>query len=937
MPNLVLDALGERAHAARNAARTGRYQLLLGAGVSLGAVNGRGNPIPGTRDLVDKLSIRFPNAHIDSETSLPRAYQRAVTDADTDRVWKFLRDVFGGATHHEWFVRLSGLPWRRVWTLNIDDAYERSYTESTRQKYVPLRVVNWTDDYAESGDAELIHLHGSIATTNPSPLVFSLSEYHGSATARPVWHQVFRGIASTEPLIILGASILNDTDVEALVLASRPSNIAPSIIVDPFISAGNAWELERSGYTIIRASAEHFVEAWEEAFDLAADQLAALYSAVGVNLPQMTILEPAHLPAESPSHDYLGGSEPTWNDARRGLVAEFDWMKHVLQNVSRWAEGRLDRTFVQVVVAARLAGASSGAMLIANHAAALNATVLWFDRSTRFNPEQVIDFCIERGPVILVIDGGHRFAQDTDRMAALASAEDDVSLFVLLLDRTSHFELIEDQLVGAYSKQATKVTLPRSGSDAQAIVALLQEHGRLGSLEAKPAAERIEHFKGRDIFSAMGEVEHAPGFRLRFDREVQQLEEPWQQDLVFLLALASISGAIVGIQEASFAVGIRVQVIIAAIDSDTHLSALVETNGELLRPRQRDRGIESLRAANRYNFLDRLASMLVELAPLDTRSSHRRNNRAAALVGQLMGAKLLRQVFPDSDLQTFYDLLRSSYGSWNARYWEQRAIDARMSDDLPQAESYAERAVTILDDAFTRTTLATVLMYRATAMAKEGDPLWEAYYDRAYSEFDIAINKNGGHVASFALLQSAIRVLTIHAERTRRSLQARDAFDKVGADWSTAYAILRIGLRHEDGFDSVNRAESLARQFDAVTAGLRSEGLAGLGAGERPHAPASGIAAHDVEGAEGVPHSEAAELEAVIRLIVGRLDSPTPLTVVANRVKSELKSAEQGWAGHRSFTAALRASVENVQIRWQNNRGTVMPPGSRNGSTRRTG
>lgn len=857
------------------------------------------------------IAARYPNAHIDEATSLPRAYQRAVTDSGADHVWHFLRSVFGGCEHTNWFKQLSGMPWRRIWTLNIDDAFENAYRDSVRQPFLKLRSINWTDDYAESGDVELVHLHGTIATTDPSPLVFSFTEYHGSAAARPVWHQVFRGVTSTEPLVILGARVLDDPDVEALILASRPRNIAPSVIVDPFINDGNAWELEQAGFVIVRATAEDFIRDWQEAFDLRAEQLEDLYGAIGINLPQMNVLTSGRHSPDHTSHDFLGGSEPNWHDASSGLIAEFEWMTPVLNNVSEWAKGTKSSTFVQVVVAQRLGGATSGALLVASHAATLNATVLWFDRSTRFRPEQVLDYCEESGPVVLVIDGGHGFAQDTDRLAALATVSETTSLFVLLLDRSNHFELIEDQLVGAYAKHAVRVDLKRTRHDANAIVHLLENRGRLGVLESQPHQKRIQHFRGRDIFSAMGEVEHAPGFRLRFDREVQQLDQTWQQDLVFLLALASISGAIVGLQEASFAIDAPVPTIRAAVDDDSHLSALVEVTDELIRPRQRERGIESLRSASEYRFLDRLASMLVALAPLDTRASHKQHNRAAVLVGQLMGARLLRQVFPDSDLQTFYELLRDSYGSWNARYWEQRAIDARMGGDLPKAESYAERAVTILDDAFTRTTLGTVLMYRATALATEGDPLWSDYYERALAEFENAANLGGGQVSSFALLQTALRVLKVHSERANRVLQTRDALEKVAADWAGAYAVLRVGLHDEDGFDSLRRAEDLAHQFDALTASTHS-------AHETTAIPIANTSPHGAIATD--------DLTAAIRLVVGRLDRPTSLQVVAQRVKATLKSPREGWGEHASFTRALRAAVDGVQIRWDENRGTVVPP-----------
>ncbi|WP_344173811.1 SIR2 family protein, partial [Pilimelia columellifera] len=75
--------------------------------------------------------------------------------------------------------------------------------------------LNWTDSYIEHGDLQIIHLHGTVATKSPSPIVFSFSEYHKSAERHPVWNSVLAGAIATEPFLVIGARVLDDPDIEA--------------------------------------------------------------------------------------------------------------------------------------------------------------------------------------------------------------------------------------------------------------------------------------------------------------------------------------------------------------------------------------------------------------------------------------------------------------------------------------------------------------------------------------------------------------------------------------------------------------------------------------------------------------------------------------------------------------------------------------------------
>lgn len=886
------DELGDLFGAARSAARAGRYQLLLGAGASLGAKNAKG-PLPDAKGLVSSLAKKFPDAHIDDTTRLTRAYQRAVQVATTDEVWWFFRELFFQCEHKEWFTHLAGLPWGRVWTLNIDDTFERAYVKSVRANSARLRVIDWVDSYIEPAGPEIVHLHGTVGGPKPSPIIFSMREYHAAAEAHGVWHKVLRGVLAGEPVVIVGARILDDIDIESLVMSAQPNSYAPSVIVDPYISDDNAWELGKSGYKVIRSSGEGWVEEWQKAFGLDPKNLESLYSSAAVNLPQIRELSPGgYAPAPS-SHDLFGGSEPLWSDACQEFIAEFEWANSIAADVKFWAAGKAPGVVVRISYVQRLAGATAGLLWVAHHVNAYGIRTLQFDRSVRFVPDRFIDMIGTSAPTLLVVDGGYAFADDLNRLALLANDLDDLPLYILLVDRPHRASLIEDHLAtGQYKLKAEHVSRRRTRRDAQKIVNVLSREGRLGQLESKTQRERVEHFFGQDVFSAMSEVEYASGFRARLEKEIAQLSVRWHKDLVLLLALASYEGAQVSLVEASFALDTSSTSIVSAVKNSEHLGALVEVDGNLLLARHRLRGIDALlRAEGGSDFLKSLASMLQRLSEVVSDRAHKARTRASSLVRLLMSAKILRDIFPNIDIDILYQQILPQYGDWNARYWEQRSIYARLAGHHDRAVSFSERAVSVWDDSFTRNTLAVNLMSKATALAGQEDAGWRLFYDRAIHEFEFAKERDRAQfVSRWACLTSLLELISVLEQRAAQS-GMQEPIDDLLDQWSSAYAEYRISLPRIDGSIAIKDAEKLSSRYTEI-----EQRLSRVGSPEKKDARREVVLSE-------------------IRTALARLNEPTELSRIASSVAARL-SADllPDWGGFGTFKKALVAADPDAKI-----------------------
>lgn len=810
--------LGDRLEDAYVSARSGDYQLLLGAGASLGAKNARGVSIPAAEGLIDMLRSEFPDALIEDGNSLQRAYQRAVQNAGADAVWRFLKKVFGSADHEEWFTQLTEYPWRRVWTLNIDDTFERSFPRGVRARIMGHRSIDWHEEYSESDSLQIIHLHGSIQGPEPSPLIFSFSEYAAAATKRPVWDSMLRGSVSAQPFIILGARGLDDPDLEAILLGNKPQHRAPSIVVNPHITPGQRREFESLGYLIFEGTAETFVHSWSQAMGMERAQLNALYETTAVAIPEFSELRLEHAAVPARNHDFIGGSEPLWNDARVGAIAKFEWIASVSKSAQEWLADRSRKTELHVIFSDRLSGLSSGLFHVARELRAAGATVLHFDRRARFDRRRVIDYCRGRGSVVIICDAAHEFTMYFEELLSDAIAEPNCKILLIFGEKNFHELQVDNHFrSNRVPRHTTSVKRRRTRSDAVQIESLLARRGRLGMLEQLPVAQRRAHFVNRDIFSAMAEVERGKGFRRRLSKEIAGLKEGWHRDLLLMLAIAAYGSHQVGIQEAAFGVRVSTDRLLAEVRDDPSLNAVVEVSDDLVYARQRSNTLDGLFGNGEMDErLASLAGVTRSLSGLATTSSLRERNRAASLVGGLMQAKTLREVFPGANIDEYYSSLYDEFGDWNARYWEQRAINARWEGNWGPAESWASRAVTIKDDPYTRTTLGTILLHKAQVSLEYGDQGWMDLFRRGKVELDEALHQDpGNRVAAVSFLQASLKLLRSCLQYLPNG-RFSDEFAAIAAEWSASYASVQLVGSVDDS--ARRKAAAMVQEYESYMA-----------------------------------------------------------------------------------------------------------------------
>lgn len=150
-------------------------------------------------------------------------------------------------------------PWSTVWTLIVDDtfeaaAYREISTDSTRRSV----TVNWDGDYRQGRELNVVHLQGVVDRDEPQALVFSLSDYAGSTTARAAWPLNFRDAYGIAPFVIIGARLRDEPDIEAVVSQRLPTHAAPGFYVSRDISLATERDMRRWKLIPVRTTAEDF-------------------------------------------------------------------------------------------------------------------------------------------------------------------------------------------------------------------------------------------------------------------------------------------------------------------------------------------------------------------------------------------------------------------------------------------------------------------------------------------------------------------------------------------------------------------------------------------------------------------------------------------------------------------------------------------------------
>lgn len=682
-----------------------KYQILLGAGFSLEVEDRLGRSLPGGDDLRDELIAEFglvvsPGERVDLSRAYQAARRRLSVNGQTLEDW--LRFRFTETTPPVWYSALRSLPTQCIWTLNIDDAVERS--DPSR-----FRAVTFADKHKTFPPSQVpvVHLHGS-AREPEKGLIFSIQDYRGYVDHARSYALQFEEELSDGPVIVVGAALYHETDL-AQALSDRARNVDarwPSIAVMPSPSDFQREEFAAWGLTVVDATAEQFlneVQASSPAMQRnLAPQLAAEQSSTPLTVrfsQQWSRFEPTQ-GARTKYREFLNGAEPLAIDVQSGRTITRDLHPRVLEPV-------LDGASPVLLHGGPFSGKSTLILAVGLQLHQAGWQVFQYNGVDRLDSAAVLSQATLEPHTLLLVDDAALIADDLRHL--LESAEEEgVSLHLLCADRTGPASRLLRW--GRFEERSLRTSL--SPGELEALVALLQKtdllNKRWRTSRNADTTRDLRHRNVNDFASVICELVIGEQFEERVRRDYRSLTSDLARGAYLLgCVLARVTrGAPIGLVASAFGTtGHRVEVVVGDLSSMESVCTL--TSGRV-RPRHR-RHAEILleKVATPEELFWPLVGLARALAPSLDVSAIKYETLAYRISVAILDQESLAELIGRHRLERFYAEIEDGY-SWNSRFWEQRALAAAENRDFEPAMRFSRMALQAHRDAFSLNTSSSI-------------------------------------------------------------------------------------------------------------------------------------------------------------------------------------------------------------------------------------
>jgi len=515
--------------------REGQAVLFLGSGASLEARDSSGKPAPSSKKLAEMLADKFLGGRY-KDHPLHTIAEYAMSESDLASVQSYIASLFEDLQPSDAHRAIGSFVWWGIATTNYDRLIERAY-EDSRDAFQSVRPLienaDRVDENLRDGRSViLIKLHGCITrTTNPlCPLILTPDQYVEHNKGRRRLFSILSEWAYEHPLLFVGHS-LQDSDLRAALveLTALPETRPRYYIVSPDVDDIKSRFWESKKITAIRGDFAGLMTSLDSRISrplrgLAASRPATTHPIQQRFRVQETSLSRACQDFLSRDAEYVRAaisSEPL-PPARfyRGFNAGFSAIESNL-DVRRTLEDTILSDHVLVDESDETRGLE--VVLIKAHAGAGKTVALrriaWdaahdYDRICLFLKhrgqlssaavQEIINGCRQR--VFLFVDDG------ADRVRELLTfikgmGPEGRFLTVVLAERINEWNIRGEALAPQVSNEYELRYL--SSKEIDGLLALLEKHRALGTLESASPVERKRAFAeraGRQLLVALHEA-----------------------------------------------------------------------------------------------------------------------------------------------------------------------------------------------------------------------------------------------------------------------------------------------------------------------------------------------------------------------------------------------------------------------------------------------
>lgn len=763
---------------------SGRYNLLLGAGISLDSRDRNGQAVVGGERLKELL-CKLKGVR---ETTPLSKVSPLLTDSERKQ---HLTDRYFGCRPGPTVFKLTGFVWKHAFTLNIDDALEAAYQASPNRKQnpIPINYDSLYETFSSRYELPIIHLHGFVRQPDKE-YVFSLAQYANVTRGLNPWMHVLSQMLGSEAFIIAGTS-LSEPDLEFYLSSRTPTSPrtdrGPSILVEPYPDAVTENECKRHGLVLVKASLLDFLTWIEKELGpppgldkLTLPTLEMLFSPVPDKLRQIAFfssfdfvsqVEPLSA-AKSGLSSFFYGRPPSWQDLASSVDIPLDDELRIGNNVRAVLDSQSESRSLLVALSEPGFGKTTDIRRVAYDLAREGRIVFSLRAHASIDVEHALAClkCVQK-PYVLVIDGVADHAQairdileagELEEPFIIVGAERDYrydhldrvlgDLNVEYVDLTpwpfeKYLELIERYRRNGLLGSEAAIKDPRrfaerlqSDSAAVAVCRILNDFKPLDTIVKSIWNDASEGARRSYLIAALAHYCHPVGVQFSILQTAQSNPELEQQ----------VSQ-------------VHPLPICYSADNDDYvlpLNAMVA-----------DRVLTLIGRNKRDILLEAFTKLGNALAPYVNRRAIINQTPEARLAGRLFDADRVVRPLLEDMAESLYVNVKESW-EWNSRYWEQRALLIQ-NNDLNTALQYARHAVAIERHPFPLTTLARMLIRKMEVEPSGRDFLFNEAFDQLSAALGIEMERSrrvGPH-AFFTVFQGALKFVNLGGTLSNRQRQ----------------------------------------------------------------------------------------------------------------------------------------------------------------------
>ena len=482
----------------KSALLAGEYNLLIGAGVSLDSKDRNGDDLPSGRAFNKELCLL---KGVNEGASL----QRVFSTLTPEEIKRHVTDRFSECQPGPSVQKLKAYLWRRVFTLNVDDALEAAYASDDALQQ--LSPINFTDDFVERdnlGGLQVIHLHGWVSRPLDS-YVFATSEYVRLLKSMNPWMVNLSQFIPNEPFIIVGTQ-LDEVDIEYYLsfrsLENSRKDRPPSILISPNPDNLTKSDCRKYDLALFEGTLIDFIEFFlpktgraKGPHELLEANTAEIFPEAMSNKERLAFFSdfeviPSDVEGGAGLPQFLYGAEPSWVDICRGIDIGRGITRKLLVDIDQiLGRDTPEKSFI-LFVDETGAGKTTIMKRLGVEAAQKNAHALWCYTSARLEVGRIAD------AIDLVDDNLFIFfdniADNIGQVCDIFDTCEKPNLTFVACERSYRIPYLTEALRGTdYS-----ITHGRD-FDRNEAVSLIDLYGRHGLIGTQAAVNRRTVFAGQ--------------------------------------------------------------------------------------------------------------------------------------------------------------------------------------------------------------------------------------------------------------------------------------------------------------------------------------------------------------------------------------------------------------------------------------------------------